>query len=282
MGDTRSVAKRFGERITALDFMSAFGMVADDGVYTVIGKTGASGVYHGAQDIYARLVPVLASFEAPPVLAFEEPIVDGDRAVLVGSGSGEGPTGPYDQPHYAFVMRVRGEELVEVTEFMDTGALESAVFGRKLIEAREEAMADNSATIARSNVELATDLMRRFGHDMDGWYDHLHEDIVMEFPFGPSVGMPSRVEGKAACSAVFAAVVEGVQVQFDNIRVSPLADPNRLVVEYTGYSEPNGKVYDQTYISVQEFRDGKMILFREYWNALIVKETFGDLSALGS
>ncbi len=143
-------------------------------------------------------------------------------------------------------------------------------------------MVGDVGTLSRNNVELATELMRRFGRDMEGWYDHLHDDIVMEFPFGPSVGMPSRVEGKAACSAVFEAVVQGVQVQFDNIRVSPLADPNRLMVEYTGYSEPGGKVYDQTYISVQEYRDGKMILFREYWNALIVKDTFGDLSSLGS
>lgn len=142
-------------------------------------------------------------------------------------------------------------------------------------------MAD-TGTVARSSAEIATDLMERFGRDMEGWYDHLHDDIVMEFPFGPSVGMPSRVEGKTACSAVFAAVVEGVQVQFDNIRVSPLAEPDRFMVEYTGYSEPGGKIYDQTYLSVQQYRDGKMILFREYWNALVVKETFGDLSALGS
>jgi ketosteroid isomerase-like protein len=59
-----------------------------------------------------------------------------------------------------------------------------------------------------------------------------------------------------------------------------MADPNRLVVEYTGYSAPGGTVYDQTYISVQEYRDGKMILFREYWNAVVVREAFGDLSAL--
>lgn len=143
-------------------------------------------------------------------------------------------------------------------------------------------MVEIPMTIGRSNVELATEIMQRFGRDMDGWYDNLHDDIVMEFPFGPSVGMPARVEGKAACSAVFAAVVAGVQVQFDNIRVSSLADPNRLVVEYTGYSEPGGKVYDQKYISMQEYRDGKMIAFREYWDALVVKETFGDLSSLGS
>lgn len=141
-------------------------------------------------------------------------------------------------------------------------------------------MADDDARRRDRNVALATELMRRFGRDMDGWYDHLHDDIVMEFPFGPSVGMPARVEGKDACSGVFRVVCDAVQVQFSNIRVSPMADPDRLVLEYTGHSEPGGTVYDQTYISVQEYRDGKMILFREYWNAVVVRDAFGDLSAL--
>lgn len=135
MTDTRGVAKLFGQRLAALDFGTAFRMVADDGIYTVIGKTAASGPYYGSDDILARLVPVLSGFKSPPALVFEEPIVDGDRAVLLAGGSGEGPKGPYDQPHYAFVLRIRGEEIIEITEFMDTGALESAVFGRKLVEA---------------------------------------------------------------------------------------------------------------------------------------------------
>jgi ketosteroid isomerase-like protein len=142
-------------------------------------------------------------------------------------------------------------------------------------------MTDDAARLRDSNVALATDLMERFGRDMDDWYDNLHDDIVMELPFGPSVGLPARVEGKAACSGVFQIVCQAIQVQFSDIRVSPMADPNRLLVEYTGYSEPNGKIYDQVYVSVQEYRDGKMILFREYWNAVTVQQTFGDLSALG-
>ena len=139
----------------------------------------------------------------------------------------------------------------------------------------------DDAQVRAANIALATNLMERFSRDMDGWYDQLHDDIIMEFPFGPSVGMPSRVAGKQACSGLFQSVVEGVQVQFSNIRVTPLLDPNRLIVEYTGYSEPGGKIYDQTYICIQEFRDGKMILFREYWNALVVRDTFGALDSLG-
>lgn len=135
MSRTRDTAKLFAERISKLEFLEAFAMVADDGTYTVIGTTKCSGVYHGGKDVIARLVPVLSDFVDPPVLTFQEPIVDGDRAVLVASGAGTGPTGPYNQPHYAFVMRVRGDEIVEMIEFMDTGQLETAVFGRTLVAA---------------------------------------------------------------------------------------------------------------------------------------------------
>lgn len=141
-------------------------------------------------------------------------------------------------------------------------------------------MADDAASVSQANVALAQSIMERFGRDMDGWYDNLHDDIVMEFPFGPTIGLPGRVEGKEACAGLFAAVVAGVQVQFSNIVVSPMADPNRVLVEYTGYSEPNGAVYNQTYITVQEFRDGKMILYREYMDTQVVTNAFGDVSAL--
>lgn len=129
MEDAQGLARRFGELLLQLRFQEAFGLLADDGVYTVIGTTPASGVYRGPKDLIARLVPLLSDFVEPPVLRFEEPIVQGDRAVLLGSGRGVGPTGPYDQPYYAFVMRAAGGRLVEVIEFMDTMMLQSAVFG---------------------------------------------------------------------------------------------------------------------------------------------------------
>src|SRR3546814_15753992 len=67
-------------------------------------------------------------------------------------------------------------------------------------------MAEDDAGLRDRNVAIATELMERFGHDMDGWYDHLHDDIVMEFPFGACVGMPTRIEGRASCAAVFQTV----------------------------------------------------------------------------
>jgi ketosteroid isomerase-like protein len=131
-----------------------------------------------------------------------------------------------------------------------------------------------------ANIALATKIMSDFGHNVQGWYDNLHDDVVLEFPFGASVGMPTRIEGKAAASALFAATVAAVQVQFHDVVIYPTVEPHRLVVEYKGYSEPNGKIYAQTYIGIQEYLDGKMIRFKEYWDSVIVDRTFGDLSAL--
>jgi len=143
-------------------------------------------------------------------------------------------------------------------------------------------MTDNADEIRANNISVATKVMENFGRNMDGWYDNLHEGIVMEFPFGPSVGMPDRVEGKAACSAVFASVCDIVRVQFYDIVIHPQLDPNKLIIEYKGYGDPEPGAYDQTYICVQEYKDGKMIKFKEYWNSKIVFDLFGDLSALGS
>ena len=132
---TLETVKSFMDKITAVQFVEAFSMLAEDGTYTVIGTTPASGTYHGRKDLFDRLIPVLAGFVVPPTLTWGKPIIDGDRAVLLASGSGVGPTGPYHQPNYAFVVRVKDGLFAEVTEFMDTMMLESAVFGRKTVTA---------------------------------------------------------------------------------------------------------------------------------------------------
>lgn len=135
MSDTRAIAQKFIKHIEAGEFLDAFGLLAEDGKYTVIGTTKASGVYNGRQDLFDRLIPLLGAFVVPPKLEFEEPIIDGDRAVILAKGSGQGPTGAYDQPYYAFVTRVKDGGFSEVTEFMDTMMLETAVFGKQLVDA---------------------------------------------------------------------------------------------------------------------------------------------------
>lgn len=127
--DTEATARTFMQRLAAQDFIGAFSMLREDGSYTVIGTTPVSRTYHGRRDLLDNLVPVLGGFREAPALRFQEPIIAGDRAVILGGGSGVGPTGPYDQPYYAFVTRVADGGFREIIEFMDTAMLNSAVFG---------------------------------------------------------------------------------------------------------------------------------------------------------
>jgi ketosteroid isomerase-like protein len=131
----KDVAKRFIEFAERMDSLSALNMLAEDGRYIVIGTTQISRTYNGRKDLVESLGPVFSTFIELPVLTFQEPIVDGNRAVLLAKGVGKGPTGPYKQPYYAFVTTVRGEEFAEIIEFMDTGMMETALFGKKLVTA---------------------------------------------------------------------------------------------------------------------------------------------------
>ena len=54
MSNTRSVAMKFGECISAMQFADAFSLVADDGTCTVIGTTKVSGVFHGSKDLWVN------------------------------------------------------------------------------------------------------------------------------------------------------------------------------------------------------------------------------------
>jgi len=122
----------FTQRLAQGEFVKAFSMLGDAAPYTVIGTTSASRIYNGRDDVLKNLVPVLSTFQVAPSLTFDEPIISGNRAVILGGGSGIGPTGPYDQPHYAFVTRVGDGIFESITEFMDTAMLETAVFGMKV------------------------------------------------------------------------------------------------------------------------------------------------------
>ena len=133
MPGTREIAQRYIDFIAELKFSEAFGMLAPDAKYRIIGKTPFSKTYSKA-DLLNVLVPGLAQFKQPPTLTFQELIVEGIRAVALASGHGIGPTGlPYDQPHYAMVLRIEDGFVTEVVEFLDTVEIETQIIGRRFV-----------------------------------------------------------------------------------------------------------------------------------------------------
>jgi uncharacterized protein len=133
----------------------------------------------------------------------------------------------------------------------------------------------NDKALSAKNVGVAKQIMSRFS--MDNWFPLLHDDLVLEFPYAHSVQMPERVAGKKAAVEYLSGVMKHFTgLTFKDVVVSPMADPSTVIVEYAGGCRlATGKDYKQVYITVQKFRDGKMILFREFWNPMEVVESFG-------
>lgn len=134
---TREVATRYIDLLCEQKFAEAFGLLADDVSYRIIGTTPASAPMRGRQTVIDTLVGVLGACQQPPKLTRSEVLVDGNRAVCLASGRGVGPTGiPYLQEHYAMVLRIDDHGvIVDVVEFADTVAVEVALCGKKLVAA---------------------------------------------------------------------------------------------------------------------------------------------------
>lgn len=108
--------------------------------------------------------------------------------------------------------------------------------------------------------------------DVDGWLARCHDDVVLEFPYAP-VGRPRRVEGKEAAGEYLRAVPS--QIEFERVThldVHQTVDPDTAIIEWaaSGHVKSTGAPYEMSYVVVLTLVDGKMALYRDYWNPLTV------------
>lgn len=130
------------------------------------------------------------------------------------------------------------------------------------------------------NVAKARAMLENFSPMDQGWCDVLADEIVMEFPFGADVGLPPKVEGKPACVGLFRAVYNTLNLAFSDVAVHAMDDPNLVLAEYKGAGAFKGKPYNQSYITLLEFADGKLRRYREHVDTKVVADVLGHLSAL--
>ena len=104
------------------------------------------------------------------------------------------------------------------------------------------------------------------------------EDGVQEMPYAPK-NFPQRVVGKEALIRQYAAWPQysGKARFTDGIVFHPTRDPSIVITEYHGVSEivPTGRTYDQRYIGVFHVENGKITLFREYFDPNVFSYAFG-------
>ncbi len=125
--------------------------------------------------------------------------------------------------------------------------------------------------------------------DMDKFASVWAEDAVQDMPFSPD-GFPKRVEGKANLIQHYAAWPEtsGKANFTDELVFYPMQDSTMVFAEWRGNVEiiPTGRNYNQRYGGLFHVVDGKIELFREYYDPIVFQDAFGldeeeEISSLG-
>ncbi|WP_028933599.1 nuclear transport factor 2 family protein [Pseudonocardia spinosispora] len=124
-------------------------------------------------------------------------------------------------------------------------------------------------TLQPSTAEVfrrATYLMQ--AGEIDQWLALFHDDVVFEFPFAPP-GAPRRLEGKEALTAHVTgrAARRLAAPRVENLTVHQSVDPTTLVAEMTVRGEGGA---ERPAIAVVSVREGRITLYRDYWNPLDV------------
>ncbi|MBW4558125.1 MAG: nuclear transport factor 2 family protein [Trichormus sp. ATA11-4-KO1] len=115
---------------------------------------------------------------------------------------------------------------------------------------------------------------------MDKWLKLWADDGVQDMPYSPA-GFPKRVEGKAAVAKHYSALPTSVgRMVFSDLKIYPTTDPNTFFVEFRGEIEvlATKKPYNNTYAGLFQFRNGQVVLFREYYNPIVFIEAWGNPS----
>ena len=121
--------------------------------------------------------------------------------------------------------------------------------------------------LAAENQKLAAKVLDLLGSEDQ--FDLLADDIVVEFPYGPSLGMPDRFETKpvfVAYSLELFKALPGLTMR-ERTFYSVDGDPSTVFIEYiSDVPTPGGHTYRQVYINKMQFRDGLMVHMKEFWD----------------
>ena len=123
------------------------------------------------------------------------------------------------------------------------------------------------AALAAANQKLAAKVLDLLGSENQ--FDLLADDIVVEFPYGPSLGMPDRFETKpvfVAYSRQLFKALPGLTMR-DRTFYSADGDPTTVFIEYISDAPtPGGHSYRQVYVNKMQFRDGLLVHMKEFWD----------------
>jgi ketosteroid isomerase-like protein len=135
MSGNKAIVQQWFDHIAAGEAEAAFALFADDIVYDLKGTTPVSGVYRGLDQIVNEFfVPWRKQIDGDLVVQVDEMIAEGERVVVLGRGAAKTVFGLRYDNDYAFVFTVRDGRITQVVEFLDTALVETAAYGKTLVD----------------------------------------------------------------------------------------------------------------------------------------------------
>ncbi len=135
MSESQKIVQQWFDHIAAGEAEQAFALFAEDIVYDLKGSTPVSGVYRGLDEIVNKFfVPWRKQIDGDLVVHVDELIGEGRRVVALGHGEAKTIFGRRYDNDYAFVFSVDKGRITAVEEFLDTALVETAAYGRTLVD----------------------------------------------------------------------------------------------------------------------------------------------------
>ncbi|MET9934424.1 MULTISPECIES: nuclear transport factor 2 family protein [unclassified Streptomyces] len=111
---------------------------------------------------------------------------------------------------------------------------------------------------------------------VEEWVGLFAEDGVLEFPY-PAWGFPSRMQGREELIGQMTLFGQQLKVTFSEPEFYTATEDGLVIAAFTGEATllATGGEYTQTYLSVVRFEDGRITLYRDFWNPWLVMEAAG-------
>jgi ketosteroid isomerase-like protein len=110
---------------------------------------------------------------------------------------------------------------------------------------------------------------------MEKFVTVLADDFVQDMPNAPE-GLPKRIENRAELIKHYGSwlAISGKTSFTKELLFYPTLDPQTVIVEFRGLADINmtGYQYDQRFIGIFHVENGKITLFREYYNPTLLEK----------
>ena len=131
IAENKQVVRDFWSAFNRGEVEKALALASEDVVFAVTGTTPVSDSYCGKAAVRGHFNRFGGLVDPDAEMIVGELIAEGDVVVCLARGimRGAGTGAQYDNS-YAFVFRFKGDRVAQITEYLDTALVETALFGR--------------------------------------------------------------------------------------------------------------------------------------------------------